>query len=88
MNLEFLQTTRHPGEVLKKEIEERGLVKSEVARQLGIKPGHLSELFKGKRNISAAMALKLQGMLKISAVKWLGLQNLYDLSILENRQDQ
>ena len=50
----------HPGEILKDEIESRNLVKTQFAKDLGILPGHLSELFKGKRHISASLALKLQ----------------------------
>lgn len=83
----YSKITTHPGDVLKDEIEERGLVKSEVAKQLGMLPGHLSELFKGKRHISASLALKLQDMLDISAETWLNLQNRHDLSVLlKNRR--
>lgn len=71
----------HPGEILKDEIEARGLVKNFVAQELGILLGHLSELFKGKRHISALLALKLQDLLDISAETWLNLQIRYDLSI-------
>ncbi|HTJ11227.1 MAG TPA: HigA family addiction module antitoxin [Dinghuibacter sp.] len=74
----------HPGEILKEEIEARELAKTAVAKHLGIQPGHLSELFKGKRNISPAIALKLQMLLDIPAETWLGLQNLYDLTILRS----
>jgi len=42
--------------MLKEEIEERKLVKIEVAQALGMLPGHLSELFKGKRHISPVTA--------------------------------
>jgi len=41
---------------------------------LGIQPGNLSELFKGKRNITAVLALKLEELLGISAEFWLNLQ--------------
>lgn len=72
----------HPGEVLKDEIETRKLVKTEVAKTLGMQPGHLSELFKGKRHMSPAVALKLQELLEIPAETWLALQNRYDLTVL------
>ncbi|MDB5210694.1 MAG: higA [Sediminibacterium sp.] len=78
----YSKIATHPGDVLKDEIEERGLVKNEVARKLGMQPGHLSDLFKGKRHISAALALKLQDMLDISAETWLNMQNRHDLSVL------
>lgn len=72
----------HPGEILKDEIEARNLMKSEVAEKLEILPTHLSEIFKGKRNVSAALALKLEDLLEINAESWLALQNKYELTRL------
>lgn len=72
----------HPGVLLKEEIEYRQLSKSKTAQDLGLKPGHLSEIFKGKRNISAQLAVKLQQVLKIPAENWLTLQMQYDLAIV------
>jgi HTH-type transcriptional regulator/antitoxin HigA len=69
----------HPGEFLLEEIEERGLIKKEVAKELEILPHHLSEIFSGKRNISAKLAIKLEKYLQISAQYWLGMQMQYDL---------
>lgn len=71
----------HPGEFLLEEIEERGLKKIEVAKKIGLLPGNLSELFKGKRHINARLAVKLEVVLGVSAEYWLGLQSAYDLNI-------
>ncbi|MBC7399981.1 MAG: HigA family addiction module antidote protein [Mucilaginibacter sp.] len=71
----------HPGEFLLEEVEERGLKKTEFAKSLGLLPGNLSELFKGKRHINARMAVRLEKMLNISAEYWIGLQTTYDLNI-------
>jgi len=72
--------TFHPGEFLLEEVEERGLKKSELAKQLGLLPGHLSELFKGKRNINARLVVRLEKAMNVSAEYWLGLQSAYDLT--------
>lgn len=77
----------HPGQFLQEEIEERGLVKKEVAKALDILPNHLSDIFAGKRNISAKMALKLEKLLKISAQYWLGMQMEYDLYIAKESEE-
>ena len=69
----------HPGEFLLEEVEHRKLVKKDFAKQLGILPHHLSELFAGKRHISAPLAVKLEKVLGISAEYWLRLQTSYDL---------
>jgi HTH-type transcriptional regulator/antitoxin HigA len=69
----------HPGEFLQEEIEERNLLKKDVAQALGILPHHLSEIFSGKRHISARLAVKLEKLLGISSHYWLGLQMEFDL---------
>ncbi|WCT12665.1 HigA family addiction module antitoxin [Mucilaginibacter jinjuensis] len=69
----------HPGEFLLEEVEERGLKKTEFAKEIGMLPGNLSELFKGKRNINARIAVKLEKALGVSAEYWLGLQSAFDL---------
>lgn len=71
----------HPGEFLLEEIEGRDLLKKDVAKQLDILPHHLSEIFAGKRNISARLAVRLEKILGISSHYWLGLQMEYDLFI-------
>lgn len=69
----------HPGHYLLEEIEERGMLKKVVAHELGILPTNLSEILKGKRNISPRIAIKLEKILKISAEYWLNLQMAWDL---------
>jgi addiction module HigA family antidote len=71
----------HPGEFLLEEVEERGLKKTEFAKSIGLLPGNLSELFKGKRHINARIAVKLEHALGVSAEYWMGLQSAYDLNI-------
>lgn len=71
----------HPGEFLQEEIEERAILKKDVAKALDILPHHLSEIFAGKRNISAKLAVRLEKFLGISSHYWLGLQMEYDLFI-------
>ena len=50
-------------------------------RLLDILPHHLSEIFAGKRNISARLTVRLEKILGISSHYWLGLQMEYDLFI-------
>ena len=69
----------HPGEVLADELAARGGVKSAFAMKIGMYPSHFSNLLKGKRDISASVAIKLERELGIPAEFWLGLQMDYDL---------
>jgi len=79
--------TLHPGEILQDELEARDIKKSFFAEQLGVKPGHLSELLHGRRHVSAAMALKLEKFLDIPAEYWLRVQVYYDL-FMERRKEK
>ena len=76
----------HPGEFLQEEIEERDLLKKDVAKSLGILPHHLSEIFSGKRNISATLAVRLEKLLGISSHYWLGMQMEYDLFLAKQAE--
>ncbi len=76
----------HPGEFLKEEIEERDILKKDAAKALNILPHHLSEIFAGKRNISATLAVKLEKLFGISSHYWLGLQMEYDLFIAKQQE--
>lgn len=42
---------------------------------------HFSDLLKGRRHISAKLAIRLEEQLKIDAALWLRLQSAYDLAL-------
>lgn len=49
----------HPGEVLGEELQELGISPSEFARQIDVPPNRISQIIRGKRDITAATALRL-----------------------------
>jgi len=71
----------HPGEVLAEELEARKISQKGFAQLLGMRAPHFNELLKGKRHISAILALKLEKHLKIDARFWMRLQVDYDLKL-------
>jgi len=75
----------HPGEVLEEELEARGIKRSVFAMDLKIYPSHFSNILKGKRDINATIALKLEKALDISAEFWVQLQAEYDLKLERQR---
>jgi antitoxin HigA-1 len=75
----------HPGEVLEMEIIARGLTKSKFAMDIKMYPSHMSDILKGKRNISEEIALKIEGVLGISAEFWMRLQVEYNISVLRSK---
>lgn len=76
----------HPGGVLMDELEARNIRKMIFAEKLEMKPSHFSELLHGKRNLSAATAIKLENLLGISAEYWLSIQVYYDLFLERNKE--
>ena len=57
----------HPGMMIKPELEERGITQKEFARMLGMQASHLSEVLRGKRALSAELALKMEKAIGIPA---------------------
>ncbi len=70
----------HPGYLIKDEIDARPeLTQAELAKQLGVKRSFLNEVIKGKRNITADLAILLEKVLAISADFWMRFQSQYEI---------
>lgn len=69
----------HPGELIKDELQERGMTQKQLAAATGIKPSVLSETINGKRAVSKNVAIALENALGISAEIWMNLQVQYNL---------
>lgn len=80
--------TVHPGEILADELEARDILKKDFAALVGKQPSHLSDLIKGKRHVSAKLALKLERHLGINASYWLRVQMAYDLFMAKKELQQ
>lgn len=76
----------HPGEVLKDELDSRNVKQKEFARDIGTSPTVLNEILKGKRNITADVALQLEARLDIPADFWMKLQSQHDLDLARIKQ--
>lgn len=77
----------HPGIFIKEEITERGLLKKDVAKELGILPSNLSDILRGNRHVSAKLAVKLEKLFNVSAEYWFGLQMSYDLHVARDKEE-
>jgi antitoxin HigA-1 len=70
----------HPGVVLADELEERGITQAALAGHIGVLSKTVNEICRGKRGISAEMAVKLSLALGASPQFWLNLQKNWELS--------
>ena len=75
--------TAHPGEVLQMMLDESGTSQSKLAKTLNEKHSKINEICRGKRGISAEMAVKLGKAFGQSADLWMGLQDEWELSQVE-----
>ena len=75
----------HPGAVLQDELEERGISQSQLAQHIGVLAKTINEICRGKRGISAEMAVKLSHALGASPGFWLNLQKNWELAHVDQK---
>ena len=82
----------HPGFILGQELKARKLTQKNFAGQLAMQQSHLSEIIKGKRNITDQVAEKLGNLLDIPSEMWIKLQADYDYKLkaanLRNKEER
>ena len=69
----------HPGEFLVDELEEIGITPTELSRQIDVPPNRISQIVRGKRDITADTALRLGRFFSTGPELWMNLQKSYDL---------
>ncbi|MBQ7540577.1 MAG: HigA family addiction module antidote protein [Bacteroidaceae bacterium] len=69
----------HPGEVIKEELEYRGISQRRLASEIGVPASQLNEVLNGKRQLSAEMALLIEQALGLDAAPLLSLQMKYNM---------
>ena len=71
----------HPGELIKDEIESRGISQKKLSEVIGISYTMLNEILNCKRNITAETALLFEAALNINAEMLVNTQSSYSLLI-------
>lgn len=69
----------HPGEVIKDELEYRGISQRRLATEIGVPVSQLNEMLNAKRALSTEMALLIGQALDLDATHLLSLQMKYNL---------
>lgn len=73
----------HPGEVLREELECRGITQTRLAKEIGLKVSLLNELINGKRDFTIEYAMMIEAALGIEADFWMNLQSSYNKGKLQ-----
>jgi addiction module HigA family antidote len=76
----------HPGELLKEEIEYRGIPQKRLAAQMGISRRVLKEMLNCKRPVTAEHALLFEAALGIKSGIFMRMQTDYDVQVLKRNK--
>lgn len=76
----------HPGEIIKDEIEYRGISQRMLAAEIGVSHTQLNEVLNGKRPLNTEMAILIATALDLDAEPLLALQTRYDM--ITTKRDQ
>jgi addiction module HigA family antidote len=72
----------HPGNILLHDfMAPNGLTSYRVAKDLGVSPPSINEIVRGKRAVTAEMAIRFARYFGTSAQVWMNLQSQYDLEL-------
>jgi addiction module HigA family antidote len=69
----------HPGEIIKDELEYRGVSQRKLAKEIGVSYSQFNEVLNAKRPLSSELALLLEAALGIDAQPLLSIQLDYNL---------
>lgn len=71
----------HPGEVLKDEIEFRGISQKKLAKEIGVSYTVLNEILNAKRSLNTEYAMLIGAVLDLDAESLLKMQTSYNLQM-------
>lgn len=69
----------HPGEMLRDELETRGMSQKKFAGLIGMPYTAFNEIVNGKRPITTDTALKIEAATGIPAYIWINMQSAYNM---------
>ena len=81
----MLKRVVHPGEILKGELAELGVIPTTFARQIDVPPNRISQIIAGKRSVTGDTALRFGHWFGVDPQFWLNLQTQYDLVVTARR---
>ena len=76
----------HPGRLLRREIQARGLSANRLALDLGVPSGRITDILNGRRFISADTAVRLGRYFGNRPQFWIDLQSQYDIAMVERKR--
>ena len=81
-NLGYGFCPTHPGEILKDEIEYRGVSQKKLAEKMGISYSVINEILNGRRPLTESNAILFEAALGVEADTLMRLQLKYNMQII------
>ena len=76
----------HPGDVLKEELESRGISQKKFSELLSIPYTQLNEILNGKRSVTTDFALMVEAALGINPELLVNMQSRYNMAIAKQKK--
>lgn len=76
----------HPGEMLKDELDYRGISQKALATEIGVSTSVVNEIINGKRSVNIEFAMLLEAALGIEADLWIRLQIEYNKQLIKSNE--
>jgi len=76
----------HPGEILKDEVEYRGISQRQLAAKMGVAYSVLNEVLNAKRPVTTEYALLFEAALGIDAEPLIGMQADYNIQVMRKNK--
>lgn len=80
------RTTTHPGDVLKEELEARGISQKKFSEVLKMPYTQLNEILNGKRPVTTDFALMMEAALGINPELLINMQSRYNMSVAKQKE--
>lgn len=78
--------TTHPGDVLKEELESRGISQKKFSEILNVPYTQLNEILNGKRPVTTDFALMMEAALGINPELLINMQSRYNMSVARQKK--
>lgn len=80
------RVTTHPGDVLKEELEARGISQKKFSEVLSIPYTQLNEILNAKRPVTTDFALMMEAALGINPEMLINMQARYNMSVAKRKK--
>ena len=80
------RVSTHSGQILKAELEARGMSANRLALSISVPANRITSILRGERAVNAETAVRLGRYLGTGPAFWMSLQSGHDISVVEREK--